>query len=341
MRQIWIPRAGDTDVLEVRELPDPRPAEGEVAIEVRNSGINFADIMARMGMYFDPPSIPCVPGYEVSGVVEEAGIGVRDVRPGDRVMAITRFGGYSTRVCVPEEQVLPLPERMDFESAAALPVAYLTAYLVLFTLGGLSEGERVFVHSLGGGVGLAALQLAATVGGEVYGSASPHKHELLMKEGAAGVIDSSLRRIDEAVMRLTSGAGVHLILDSVGGRSIRMDRHMLSPLGRIVAYGISSSARSRKRSLSGLLRTVLSTPRFGLFGLINANTGILGLNLARLWGEISRLRCVLQRLIGLWEEGKIAPRVDRIFAFDDVGDAHRYVQERRNIGKVLLRSRSP
>jgi NADPH:quinone reductase-like Zn-dependent oxidoreductase len=176
MRQIWITRPGDVEVLELRDAPDPRPGPGEVLVDVRTVGINFADIMARMGMYPEAPPMPCVVGYEVSGIVDDTGIGVSTVAPGDRVLAVTRFGGYATRLCVPQEQVLRLPRGTEFTTGAALGVNYLTASLALFTMGNLSAGERVLIHSAGGGVGLAAVQLAATVNAEVYGTASENKH---------------------------------------------------------------------------------------------------------------------------------------------------------------------
>ncbi len=336
MTQIWITRAGDERVLELREAPDPRPGPGEVLIDVRAVGVNFADIMARMGMYSDAPPIPCVVGYEVTGIVTDIGIGVSDVAPNDHVLAITHFGGYATRVCVPQEQVLPLPRNTDFPIGAALAVSYLTAWLALFTMGNLRKGERVLIHSAGGGVGLAAVQLAATAGAEIYGTSSAHKHDVLRSSGVLHLVDPSATPFDEEILRVTLGKGVDLILDSAGGRSIRLDRRILAPMGRIVAYGISSSARTRRRSISGLIRMALSTPRFSLFDLMNSNSGVLGLNLGHLWGEIDQLRRVLLQIVELFEKGTIAPRVDRVFAFEEVGAAHRYLQDRRNIGKVVL-----
>ncbi|HSD11141.1 MAG TPA: alcohol dehydrogenase catalytic domain-containing protein, partial [Candidatus Binatia bacterium] len=177
MRQVWITRVGPPEVLELREAPDPTPMPGEVQIRVRASGINFADIMARLGLYPDSPKLPAVVGYEVAGDVAAVGAGVTRA-VGEKVFAITRFGGYSDVVCVPEAQAVPLSDGMTYEEGAAIPVNYLTAYQMLIQMGALKSGERVLVHSAAGGVGLAALDLCRIHGAEVIGTASASKHGL-------------------------------------------------------------------------------------------------------------------------------------------------------------------
>src|SRR4029077_5227766 len=158
MRSVWIPKAGPPEVLEVRESADPSPRTGQVLIRVRAAGVNFADVSARLGFYPDAPAFPCVVGYEVAGVVEQAP-GVDGIAPGQRVVALTRFGGYAEAVAVPAAQVFPLPERLSFEQGAAIPVNYLTAVLMLRHFGNVKAGERVLVHAAAGGVGMAAIQL--------------------------------------------------------------------------------------------------------------------------------------------------------------------------------------
>src|SRR5580700_10005201 len=134
MRQVWITRTGPLEVLQVREAPDPEPKAGEVIVRVRAAGINFADLMARMGLYPDAPKLPCVVGYEVAGTVDRVGEGVSGFAEGDRVFGMPRFGGYTDTIALPSEQVYPVPAKMSFEEAAALPVVYMTAHhMMLFT----------------------------------------------------------------------------------------------------------------------------------------------------------------------------------------------------------------
>src|SRR5579871_2008157 len=164
MRQIWIPRFGGTEVFEVREAPDPEPKAGEVRVRVAGAGVNFADLSARAGLYADAPPAPLVVGYEVAGEVDAVGTGVESFKAGDRVLAVTRFGGYADVVCVPENQLALVPEGKDLVEAAGVPVCYLTAYLMVVRIGNARPGDTVLIHSAGGGVGLAALQLAKHAG---------------------------------------------------------------------------------------------------------------------------------------------------------------------------------
>jgi NADPH:quinone reductase-like Zn-dependent oxidoreductase len=190
MRRIWISRYRPPEVLELREAAMPRPADDQILIKVAASGVNFADIMARLGLYPDAPKPPCVVGYEVAGEVVAAGPAVSMFSPGDRVVAITRFGGYSSHVRVAERQAFALPGALGFAEGAALPVTYLTAYQLMIAMGRLGPGETVLVHSAGGGVGLAAIDLAAIIGAQVIGVASTAKHDFLRRRRVMGLIDA-------------------------------------------------------------------------------------------------------------------------------------------------------
>ncbi|RMH43700.1 MAG: alcohol dehydrogenase [Deltaproteobacteria bacterium] len=336
MRQIWIPTIGGPDVLELRDAHDPDPGPGEVRVRVRAAGVNFADILARMGLYPDAPKLPAVVGYEVAGVVDAVGSGVDDVAPGVRVVALTRFGGYSDVVCVPRGQVVELPDDLSFEQAAALPVQYLTAWLMLVRLGNLQAGERVLIHSAGGGVGLAAIQIARWKGAEIFGTASAGKHERLRAAGVHHCIDYRTQDFAAEIARITGGAGVHLVIDAVGGDSFRRSYASLAPLGRLFLFGVSSFAPGQRRSLVAALRGLWSMPKFRPIRLMNENRGVFGVNLGHLWDQADRLRAMLVDIVGLVRDGVLAPVVDRTFPFDRAADAHRYIQERRNFGKVLL-----
>ncbi len=336
MQQIWISKTGAPEVLELREAPDPTPGEGEVLIAVRATGINFADILARMGMYPDAPPIPCVVGYEVAGTVSAVGAGVREFKAGDRVFAITRFGGYSSVVSVPEQQVFAMPKDASFEEAAAIPVNYFTAHLGMFFQGNLKEGERFLIHSAGGGVGLAAIQLAQLKNAEIFGTASAGKHAFLKEHGLHHAIDYRTQDFEAEVRRITNGKGVHLILDAVGGKSFQKSYDSLASLGRLVMFGISSAATGKRRSMISLLTTVFSMPKFKPLSLLNQNKGVFGLNLGHLWEELPVLRHIGLELVDLFEVGKIKPHIAASFPLSQAAEAHQFIQDRKNTGKVVL-----
>ncbi len=339
MRAVWITRHGGPEVLEVRSSPDPEPGPGHVRIRVRAAGLNFADILARMGLYPDAPKLPCVVGYEVSGEVDALGAGASGPSIGTRVMAPTRFGGHSDLVCVPASAAIPMPEGMSFEEAAALPVNYLTAYHVLFRVAALRPGERVLVHMAAGGVGIAALQLCRTVAGvETYGTASASKHDAIRAEGCRHPIDYRSADWAEEVRRLTERKGVDVVLDPLGGWDTRKGYRLLRPAGRLVTYGVANLATGERRSWASLLRHGLPTmlPHFSPMELMNDNRAVAGVNLGHLWGERDLLAAEMSAILDLFRKGFVKPRVDSTYPFDRAGEAHRRIQERRNVGKVLL-----
>src|SRR5687767_9912097 len=219
MRQAVITRHGPPDVFEMREAPDPEPGNGELRIRVRAAGINFADILARLGLYPDAPKPPVVVGYEVAGHVDGIGRDVTGFSDGDRVVALTRFGGYSDAVVVPAAQVFHFPDALSDSEAAAVPVTYLTAALALYRMAALAPGETVLVHNAGGGVGIAATQLARLRRATVIGTASSFKHAALRSFGVEHAIDYGNADVAQAIREITKGRGVDVILDPIGGQS--------------------------------------------------------------------------------------------------------------------------
>lgn len=336
MRQVWIPRRGGPDVLEVRERPDPVPEAGQVRIRVAAAGINFADILARMGLYPDAPRLPTVMGYEVAGDIDRLGSGVEGLAAGERVLALTRFGGYSDVVTVPVTQVLRIPTGLSCEKAAAIPVNYLTAWLMLIWLGNVHRGERVLIHAAAGGVGQAAIQICRWRGAEIIGTASSSKHQRLREMGVAHCIDYNTQDFEKEVKRLTDRQGVDIVLDAVGGASFARSYRSLAPLGRLFLFGVSSFAPGERRSILAAVRGLLQMPTFRPIPLMNKNRGVFGVNLGHLWGQIERLQQMMGEILHLVAEGKLDPVVDKTFPFDQAADAHAYIQERKNFGKVLL-----
>jgi NADPH:quinone reductase-like Zn-dependent oxidoreductase len=338
MRQIWITRAGPPEVLEVREAPDPELQSGEVRIRVEASGVNFADILGRLGLYPDLPPTPVVPGYEVSGRVDAVGNGVDAGWTGRDVFALTRFGGYADTVCVPAKQVFERPAGMSALEAASIPVNYLTAWQLLVVMGALKRGETVLVHSVGGGVGIAATQIAKHTGANVIGTASAAKHAEMRAIGVDHLIDYRTEDFETRAREITDGRGVELIIDAVGGESWKKGYRILAPTGRLGMFGISAAATGKERSTLGMLSLLVKTPwfQFNPLSLMNANKGVFGVNQGHMWGEIDRMRGWTGRLLDLWHEGAIKPRIAQSFRFDEAAKAHHFIQDRRNIGKVLL-----
>ena len=336
MKQIWITKAGPPEVLALQEAPDPTARTGEVRIRVEASGVNFADILGRMGMYGDAPDIPYVPGYEVAGTIDQVGQGVTGLKEGDEVVAATRFGGYSDLLCVPHRQVFRRLEWMSAEHGVALPVNYLTAYATLVVMGSVRPGNRVLIHNAAGGVGVAALDICRIVGAETLGTASPHKHDFLQERGLDHAIDYRNRDYELVVQELTDGQGVDLILDSLGGQHWRKNYRLLKPTGRVVHFGASSMAPQKTRSLLAVLRALVSVPFYTPLTLINANKGVLGVNLGHLWEHVEMQRDWMAQIFEWYDEALFRPHVDRTFSFTRAADAHHYLQDRQNHGKVLL-----
>jgi len=339
MRQIWISKAGPPEVLQVKQAPDPQPAAGEMRIQVAATGVNFADIMGRLGLYPDLPRIPAVPGYEVAGRVDAAGAGVDAGWIGRDVFAATHFGGYADMVCVPQSRVFARPPDMSAEDGASIPINYLTAWQLVVAMGGLKAGETVLVHSAGGGVGIAVTQIAKHIGAKVIGTASAGKHGELRALGVDHLIDYRTEDFEKRAREINGGRGVELILDAVGGDSLKKGYRLLAPTGRLGMFGASSAATGKAAGYRGMASMLMNTPwvQFNPLSLMNANKGVFGVNLGHMWGEFDRMRPWMDQLMGLWSSGAIRPKIARVFKFDEAAAAHHFIQDRKNIGKVLLK----
>jgi NADPH:quinone reductase-like Zn-dependent oxidoreductase len=335
MRQVWITKTGAPDVLVVKEAADPVAGKDEVRVRVRAAGINFADLMARVGLYPDAPKLPCVVGYEVSGTIDQVGEGVTGVAIGDRVLAMCRFGGYSDVVVVPSRQVIKMPDRMTFEEGAAFPVVYVTAYNMMVFNGNLRPGSSVLVHSAAGGVGLAAIQIAKTRGCVILGTASPSKHAFLKEHGCQHPLDSNGDYVAGA-RAVVGDKGVDLILDAVGGKSWSTGYDLLAPCGRLVAFGLSSAAAGNTRSILHALMQVLSVKKWNPMKLMDDNKTIGGTNMGHLFGRPDLLEPQLVALMEMYGRGELSPHVDRSFSFAEAGAAHQYIHDRKAKGKVVL-----
>jgi NADPH:quinone reductase-like Zn-dependent oxidoreductase len=332
---------GGPEVLQVQERPDPPVGPGEVRIDVKAAGINFADTMARVGLYPDAPKPPCVLGYEVSGVVESVGPGADSLKAGDTVIAGSRFGGQASMVTVPEGQAFPLPESWSFEQGAAFPVNYTTAYVALVMMGGIRKGDRVLIHAAAGGVGISATQIARSREAEIFGTASAGKHDAIQAQGVDHAIDYRTQDFEQEVRRITGGEGVDLIMDALGPTTFRKDYRLLRQGGKLIMYGASELSTGQGRSIPTLARNLLrmplaTVPWWKSLGIMNENKGVFGLNMLT-WQDTEGLDRVLEALSEELESGDfIDPVVAEAFPFERAGEAHMFIAERRNVGKVVL-----
>lgn len=340
MRSLWITKHGGPNVLQVRETPDPSPADGEVRVRVEACGLNFAEVMARQGLYPDAPKPPCVVGYEGSGVIDALGAGVSELEVGMRVMFMSRFGAMSDTVCVPQKQAVPIPDSMSFVDAAAIPVNYLTAHQLLFEVARVREGDRVLVHMAAGGVGTAALQLCRSVPGiTTIGTASAGKHAYVKEQGADHVIDYRSQDYVTEVQRITGGEGVDFVLDALGGADWKRGYSLLREGGILLCFGMANVAAPGKAHWLRAAGQLLSVPRFNPMNLMSDNRGVAGVNLGHMWHLQAMIQRGLQECVRRYEAGTIRPHIDGTFPFEQSTEAFGRLEYGKNVGKVVLLAR--
>lgn len=338
-RHIVIPRAGGPGVLRVAPCVPRAPGPGEIAIDVRASGVNFADVFCRLGLYEAAPPPPFAPGFEVAGEVAAVGEGVTRWRRGDRVIAVTRFGGYATHLVVREAFAWPLPAAWSFVEGAGFPVVFLTAWYALVECGRLAAGETVVVQSAAGGVGLAACQLARARGaGRVIGTVgSAAKADVARAYGASEVAVSRRYDVWDEVAHSAGGAGVDLVLDAVGGRQLAQAYAALAPAGRLVCYGFAEMMPTGGlRNWPLLAWRWLRMPRFSPLRMVYENRSVTGFNLIHLWHRVALFEAAMRELGELAEAGRIRPLPTTEIPFDNAAEAHRRLQSRESTGKIVL-----
>jgi len=341
MRALVVRRYGPPEVFESQQVPDPQAKAGEVLIRVKAIGVNFADLLQRMGLYPATPKPPFIPGLEIAGVVEKIVEGGRrgegeELKPGDAVVALPHFNAYAEWAAVPASVVYRLPPGMPFEEGAAIPVNYLTAHHAMFTMGNLQPGDRILIHGAAGGVGIAAVQLARAKGLVVFGTAGPAKQEYLRKIGVDHPIDYEKSNFVEVVRKFAPN-GIEMVMDAVGGKSFARSYKCLGPTGRLVVYGFSAAAGpDGKRSWWRNLVAFAQTPRFHPLKLMGQSVSVIGVNLGQVQSRGALLRGELDELFRMYTAGKIKPAIGKTFPLDQAAAAHQYIHDRKNIGKVIL-----
>ena len=332
MKRIVYTKRGGLEAIEIIDEKSPEPGNNEVMIEVHRAGINFADLMMRQGLYGAAPDFPFTPGYEVSGVIRAIGSDVERHNVGDRVVALTGFGGYAEQVVVSEERAWTLPDNVSFDAAAAMPVTYLTAHHMLVHLGNFREGDSVLVHHAAGGVGTATAQIVkALKGGRIYGTASAEKANFVEEMGMIHI-----PRGEDFVQRIKGESdGVHHALDPVGGKHVMESYKALRNGGRLYVFGASSAVKGHKRSLWTAIKMWRTTPRFDPIRMMNSNKSVFGVHMG-MWKDEEIAREQMVALASMLEKGQIDPVIDSVYRFEDVAKAQQYIHNRGNRGKVLL-----
>lgn len=337
MRALVNVKPGGPEVLQVQQRPDPAPAEGQVLVRVKRAGLNFADISARVGLYPDAPKFPMVMGYEVSGTVQAIGSGVSGFAVGDRVVAMCRFGGQAELVAVPQVQVRKIPDSLSFDAAAAIPVNALTAFHMLMWVAPIQPGMTVLIHMAAGGVGLFAIQLCKSVPNvKIIGTSSASKHDFLRAQGVDHCIDYRTQDYVEEVKKFTGGRGVDRVLDALGGPDWKKGYDLLKPGGHLHCFGWANMVTGEKRNLLKVVGQMLQLPKWNPMQLMDTNKGLSGTNLGHLWNEMEMMGHHLDAVLAMVAAGKLKAHVDKVFPIAKAGDAHAWVQARKNVGKVLL-----
>lgn len=324
MRAVTITRPGGPDVLEVREVPRPEPGKGEVRVRVAASGINRADLLQRRGLYPAPPGWPeDVPGLEYAGAVDRLGAGVEEVEVGDRVMGIVGGGGYAEWITVHHRTVIPVPDELRLADAGAVPEVFLTAFDALFSQCALAAGETVLIHAVGSGVGTAAVQLAGGAGATTIGtSRTPEKLDRARELGVDHALPGGDEAWAKAVLEVTDGRGVDVVLDLVGAPYLERNLGVLAEGARWIVVGVTGGA-SAPIDLRMLMRR-----RATVHGTVLR---------ARPLEEKARLaRSFARRAVRRFGLGELRPVVDRSYAPEDAAEAHRRMEENRNFGKLVL-----
>ncbi len=342
MRVIEITRFGPPEVLRISEVPVPGIGENEVRVKVKAIGLNFADVFARLGYYPGIPKPPFVPGLEFAGTVEAAGKSVKGFRKGARVFGFSKLKAYAEFVSVPAAMLTGMPPRMSYEDAAALGVAYLTAYHGLLTLGQAKKGESLLLHAAAGGVGTAVLQIAKHLGVRVFATVgSDAKIQTVRELGAALAINYTDQDFAEIILRENNGQGVDIILDSVGGRLFRRGWKLLRPMGRYVLYGFAAVAGRKGVSKIKALIESASVPLIYPPSMVSKNISLIGFNLFFLFDKVDYLRQTMRELLSWYAKGIVRPVIGAAYPFEKVQEAHEFLQSRQSIGKVVITIGSP
>jgi len=336
MKQVILTKYGPPEVLQVKDFENPQPKPNEIRIKVHYAGINFAEIMARMKLYPGGPKPGAVLGGEVSGVVDKIGNDIKDIEVGQNVIGLSMKGSYTSYVCLEPKSIIPIPKNFKLDEAATFPVIYITAYMMMFDLGNLQDGDTFLIHGAGGGVGTAAIQLAKTKDVKIIGTCSSWKHNRLKDMGVDKCIDYTTDDVEKEVMEYTNGKGVDLIIDPVGAKNWKISYKVLGRMGKLIIYGDQNFVKGEKLNPLVAFKELMSMPKYKPTDLMAFNKTVMGYHLGRFQGYEWKVKRSVKNLIAMINDNDIHPIIDNIFPFEKAADAHRHIQNRKNFGKVLL-----
>ncbi|KAK2920183.1 synaptic vesicle membrane protein VAT-1 homolog-like isoform X1 [Channa argus] len=337
MRAVILAGFGGLNKLRVTKKAMPEPQEGEVKIRVKACGLNFLDLMVRQGIIDNPPKPPLVPGFECSGIVESVGENTKGFEIGDRVMAFVNYNAWAEVVCTPVDFVYKMPDEMTFAEAAAFSLNFVAAYMMLFEVANLQEGMSVLVHSAGGGVGQAVAQLCSTVPNvTVFGIASSFKHAAI-RDSVTHLFDRNVDYIQE--IKKISPQGVDILLDCLSGENTGKGLNLLKPLGTYILYGASNMVTGETKSFFSFAKSWWQVEKVNPIKLYEENKVIAGFSLLNLLfkqGRCNLVKTVMDKLLCLYDQKKIKPVVDSLWALEEVKEAMQRIHDRVNIGKLIL-----
>ena len=336
MKSIILSKYGAPEVLKVKELRDPEPLENQIRVEVHYAGINFAEIMARMKLYPGGPKPGEILGGEISGIVNKIGKNIKGIKIGDKVMGLTLNGSYSSQTCLDLNSIIPIPENFQLDEAAAFPVTYITAYMMMFDLGNIQDGDTFLIHGAGGGAGTAAVQIAKTKNIKIIGTSSKWKHKALKQLGVNLCIDYRNEDFKKIILDYTKGKGVDLIIDPIGAKNWKSSFDVLAKMGKIIIYGNQNFVKGDKLNPLVAIKELYSMPKYKPMDLMSNNKSVMGFHLGRLKGYEWKIKRSIDNLVRLVKKNNLHPIIDKKFSYKEVHLAHRYIQERKNFGKVLL-----
>jgi NADPH2:quinone reductase len=334
MKAIQLVKNGNaSSAFEVKEIETPSPKSGQVLIKVEAFGLNYADVMARNGLYADAPPLPSVLGYEAVGTINKLGANVQGFEIGQKVVAFTRFGAYAEYCIADQRAIAILPETISNGAAVALATQYCTAYFSALEMVNLHEGDNVLIHAAAGGVGTALIQLAKEKSCNIYGTAgSQYKLDYLKQQGVDFPINYRKEDFAEHIQKLN--VRMDVIFDPVGGSSFKRDKTILAHGGRIICFGGS------ERSSGGIIQTLKFVLGFGFMspiGLLMKSQGVIGVNMLRVADHKPRvLQRIIKGVIELFNQGKIKPHVGGSFIADEIAEAHDFLENRKSIGKIVV-----
>jgi len=334
-QSIFVTKHGVPEVLKLKPDILEEPKAGEVCVKIMYSGINFADIMGRMGLYPTAPDPPYVPGFEIAGIIEKGSDDATAEHIGKAVVGLSRTHGYSTHVNVPVEQLFFIDKKW-LDVAAAVPVNYLTAYFMMVHQAAIRENEWFLIHGIGGGVGIAALQIAQHLGVKIIGTCSGWKHDQIREMGVEQLIDYRTENFKDRVLEITDGKGADVIIDSLGGKALKDSYGCLAEFGRLISYGFSRAAPGTKKNYFKILPEYLGMPKFNPMKLMMKNKGVFGFHLGLIRKRQDLVKKYGTHLLKWLDEGLISPKVGAVFPLEKASEAHQYIADRKNFGKVLL-----